>query len=269
MKVLILAGGFGTRLAEETDIRPKPMAEIGGRPILWHIMKTYSYYGFNEFVILLGYKGHYIKDYFANYYLQQCDVTFDLANNAMEVHDNFVDPWKVTLLDTGLHTMTAGRIKRAAKYIGNEPFMLTYGDGVANVNIHDLLSFHESHKGALTMTSVKVSGRFGSVYASEDHKVANFKEKPKGDENWINGGFFVCNPEVLDYIPEGVDGDKLMFEHNPLENMTADGQVYTYRHTGFWQCMDTLADKNKLNKLWNEGQAEWFLQDRPVYNQST
>lgn len=264
MKVLILAGGFGTRLAEETGLRPKPMVEIGGRPILWHIMKTYSYYGFNDFVILLGYKGYYIKDYFAKYYLHQCDVTFDLANNAMEVHDSFAEPWKVTLLDTGLHTMTAGRLKRAAKFLGNEPFMFTYGDGVSNVDIHKLVEYHKAHEGLLTMTSVKIHGRFGSVYTNESGKVENFKEKPSGDENWINGGFFVCEPGVLDYIPEGADGDKLMFEHAPLENLTGDHQVYTYKHRGFWQCMDTLADKNKLNKMWNEGNAEWYLQGKSV-----
>lgn len=258
MKVLILAGGFGTRLAEETSVRPKPMAEIGGKPILWHIMKTYSHYGYNEFVILLGYKGYYIKEYFANYFLHNSNVTIDLATNQMEVHSNFSEPWKVTLLDTGLHTMTGGRVKRAKEIIGEDTFMLTYGDGVANINIHQLVEFHQSHKKALTMTSVQPAGRFGAIQVSEEFQVESFIEKPTGDGKWINGGFFVCEPKVFDYITEG---DSTVFEKKPLETLAKDGELYTYRHDGFWHCMDTLGDKNKLNKMWDEGKALWRIDE--------
>lgn len=253
MKVLILAGGFGTRLSEETGVRPKPMVEIGGMPILWHIMKIYSQHGFNDFVILLGYKGYYIKEYFANYYLHSSDVTLDLANNKMEVHNNYSEPWKVTLLDTGLHTMTGGRIKRAKDHIGNEPFMLTYGDGVADVNITELVNYHNDKKGLITMTSVQPEGRFGALITDEQDKIVSFKEKPKGDDAWINGGFFVCQPEVLDYI----DDDTTIFERTPLEQLANGGHLYTYRHTGFWKCMDTLRDKQKLNDLWDSNEAQW------------
>ena len=200
MKVVLLAGGFGTRLSEETDIRPKPMVEIGGKPILWHIMKIYSHYGFNEFVVLLGYKGYYIKEYFANYFLHQSDITIDLQNNKMEVLNSSSEPWRVTLLDTGLNTMTGGRIKKAQKFIGNEPFMLTYGDGVADINIKELIDFHKSHKRVLTMTSTQPAGRFGALDIDENNRVNVFKEKPKGDGSWINAGFFVCEPKVFDYI---------------------------------------------------------------------
>ena len=255
MKVLLLAGGFGTRLSEETDIRPKPMAEIGGKPILWHIMKTYSHYGFNEFVILLGYKGYYIKEYFANYFLHQSDVTIELGTNKMEVHNNSSEPWKVTLLDTGLNTMTGGRIKRAKKFIGNEPFLLTYGDGVSDVNIQSLIAFHRNHGKAITMTTVQPEGRFGALQTDENNRVHSFMEKPKGDGSWINGGFFVCEPQVLNYLQD----DTTVFEQGPLERLAREGELYAFRHTGFWKCMDTLRDKTKLNELWDEGEANWKI----------
>lgn len=255
MKVLILAGGFGSRLSEETDIRPKPMAEIGGKPILWHIMKHYSFYGFNEFVILLGYKGYYIKEYFANYFLHQSDVTIDLSNNHMQVHNNTSEPWKVTLLDTGLNTMTGGRVKRAKDFINNETFMLTYGDGVSDVNLNQLLEFHKNHGKAITMTSVQPEGRFGALETDANNKILSFMEKPKGDGSWINGGFFVCEPKVLNYI----ENDDTIFERSPLENLAKDGELYTYRHHGFWKCMDTLRDKTQLNEMWNTNQAKWKI----------
>lgn len=255
MKVLILAGGFGTRLSEETDIRPKPMTEIGGKPILWHIMKIYSHYGFNEFVVLLGYKGYYIKEYFANYFLHQSDVTIDLKENQVEVHSNFSEPWKVTLLDTGLDTMTGGRIRRAKDYIGDEDFMLTYGDGVANIDLNQLLQFHQHHGKLMTMTSVLPEGRFGAIETSADNRILDFREKPKGDGNWINGGFFVCSPKVLDYI----ETDDTVFEQKPLENLAKEGELYTYRHEGFWKCMDTLRDKTQLNEMWSSMNAQWKI----------
>lgn len=255
MKVLILAGGFGSRLSEETDVRPKPMAEIGGKPILWHIMKHYSYYGFNEFVILLGYKGYYIKEYFANYFLHQSDVTIDLSNNQMQVHNNTSEPWKVTLLDTGLNTMTGGRVKRAKDFINNETFMLTYGDGVADVNLHHLLEFHKKHGKAITMTSVQPEGRFGALETDANNRIISFMEKPKGDGSWINGGFFVCEPKVIDYIA----ADETIFEREPLENLAKEGELYSFRHQGFWKCMDTLRDKTQLNEMWNSNQAKWKI----------
>ena len=255
MKVLLLAGGFGTRLSEETDIRPKPMAEIGGKPILWHIMKNYSYFGYNEFIILLGYKGYYIKEYFANYFLHQSDITIDLRNNSMEVHNNTSEPWKVTLLETGLHTMTGGRLKRARDFIAGETFLLTYGDGVSDVNLSDLMAFHKKHGRAITMTSVQPEGRFGALHTDEYGKVLSFMEKPKGDGSWINGGFFICEPKVLDYIED----DTTVFEQKPLEQLALDGELYTYRHTGFWKCMDTLRDKIKLNELWDQQNAKWKI----------
>lgn len=257
MKVLILAGGFGTRLSEETDIRPKPMAEIGGKPILWHIMKIYSAYGYNDFVVLLGYKGYYIKEYFANYFLHQSDVTIDISSNKMEVHSNQSEPWKVTLLETGLNTMTGGRILRAKKYIGEEPFLLTYGDGVADVNIDALVEFHKQHGKAITMTSVQPEGRFGALLTDEEKRVTSFMEKPKGDGSWINGGFFVCEPKVLDHIKD----DTTVFEQQPLEQLANAGELYTYRHDGFWKCMDTLRDKNQLNDMWGSGNAKWKTWD--------
>ena len=254
MKVLLLAGGFGTRLSEETDIKPKPMLDIGGKPILWHIMKTYSHYGFNDFVILLGYKGYYIKEYFANYFLHQSDVTIDMSDGSMEIHNNSSEPWKVTLLDTGLDSMTGGRIKRAQDFIGDKPFMLTYGDGVSDINIKELVRFHKAHGKAMTMTSAQPDGRFGALNIDDNNKVKEFKEKPKGDGSWINAGYFICEPKVFDYI---VDGDSSVFEQEPLMNLAKDGEVHTYKHHDFWMPMDTLRDKHKLNELWNSDKAPW------------
>ena len=253
MKVVILAGGFGTRLSEETDLKPKPMVEIGGNPILWHIMKSYSSYGFNDFIILLGYKGYTIKDFFSNYFLHQSDVTFDLANNKMKVHQNQSEPWKVTLLDTGLNTMTGGRIKQAKKYIGNEDFLLTYGDGLSNVNINSLVDFHKKHMKSITMTAVQPDGRYGALDIKSDNLISSFDEKPKGDGSWINGGFFVCKPNVFDYI----DGNETMFEQKPLSNLATDNQLMAFKHEGFWQSMDTLRDKKLLCSMWDTGNAPW------------
>ncbi|ELZ1258752.1 glucose-1-phosphate cytidylyltransferase [Vibrio fluvialis] len=253
MKVLLLAGGFGTRLSEETDVRPKPMVEIGGKPILWHIMKMYSQHGYNEFVILLGYKGYYIKEYFANYFLHQSDVTIDLSTNEMKINKNASEPWTVTLIDTGLHTMTGGRVKRAQEIVGNEPFMLTYGDGVSDINISELVEFHKSHGKSITMTSVQPDGRFGALEL-DGPNVTNFLEKPKGDGAWINGGFFVCEPKVFDYIQ---DGDKTIFEQSPLQNLALDGELMAYKHHGFWKCMDSLNDKKQLNEMLENGKALW------------
>lgn len=253
MKVLLLAGGFGTRLSEETDVRPKPMVEIGGKPILWHIMKMYSQHGYNEFVILLGYKGYYIKEYFANYFLHQSDVTINLSTNEMKIHKNTSEPWTVTLLDTGLHTMTGGRVKRAQEIVGNEPFMLTYGDGVSDVNITELVEFHKSHDKSITMTSVQPDGRFGALEL-DGTNVTNFLEKPKGDGAWINGGFFVCEPKVFDYIQ---DGDRTVFEQSPLQNLALDGELTAYKHHGFWKCMDSLNDKKQLNEMLENDKALW------------
>lgn len=252
MKVLILAGGFGTRLSEETGLRPKPMVEIGGKPILWHIMKMYSHYGYNDFVILLGYKGYYIKEYFANYFLHQSDVTIDLATNEMQIHKNSSEPWKVTLLDTGLHTMTGGRIKRAKEIIGDESFMLTYGDGVSDVDISELVSTHKSYGKAITMTSVQPEGRFGALQM-DGNQVTSFMEKPKGDGAWINGGFFVCESNVIDYITD----DTTVFEQEPLQKLAQDGQLMTFKHNGFWKCMDSLNDKQKLNAMLESDNAKW------------
>lgn len=253
MKVLLLAGGFGTRLSEETDIRPKPMVEIGGKPILWHIMKMYSQHGFNDFVVLLGYRGYYIKEYFVNYFLHQSDVTIDLSNNEMHVHKNSSEPWKVTLLDTGLHSMTGGRVKRAQDIVGDEPFMLTYGDGVSDVDIAKLVDFHKSHGKAITMTSVQPDGRFGAIEIQGD-LITNFLEKPRGDGAWINGGFFVCEPRVFDYIQ---DGDSTVFEQAPLQNLAKHGELCSFKHNGFWKCMDSLKDKQDLNELYENNQAKW------------
>lgn len=254
MKVLILAGGYGTRLSEETDLRPKPMVEIGGKPILWHIMKLYSHYGFNDFIILLGYKGYYIKEYFANYYLHQSDVTFDMSTGHMEVHNNTSEPWKVTLIDTGLNSMTGGRIKRASKYINNERFMLTYGDGVSDINIKDLLDFHIKNNSKLTMTAIQPAGRFGALNLNGD-KITDFIEKPAGDGNWINAGFMVCEPEILDYI----ENDFTVFEKEPLKKLASQNLTNAFKHYGFWQCMDTLRDKFLLNQMWEENKAPWKL----------
>ena len=256
MKVLILAGGMGTRLAEETSVVPKPMVEIGGHPILWHIMKIYSHYGFNEFIILLGYKGYVIKEYFANYFLHQSDVTFDLGNNSITIHEQHCEPWKVTLIDTGLTTQTGGRILRARKYIGNEPFMLTYGDGVSDIDIQKLIAFHKNHGKLATLTSVQPEGRYGTITSGTDGQISDFVEKPKGDGAWINAGFFVLQPEVFDYIQEG---DATIFERGPLETLARDGELYAYRHEGFWKCMDTLRDKLQLQAMWDEGNTPWKI----------
>ncbi len=256
MKVLILAGGFGTRLSEETHLIPKPMVEIGGRPILWHVMKIYSSFGFNDFVILLGYKGYVIKEYFANYFLHQNDVTIDIAQNSIESHSQHdAEPWKVTLINTGLNTMTGGRLKRAKPYLNNEPFMFTYGDGVSDVNVKELLSFHENHGKLVTMTAVQPEGRFGAMRFADNQVVESFEEKPEGEGGWINGGFFVCQPEALDYI----EGDHIMFEREPMRQLVSNGQLTAYKHHRFWQCMDTLRDKRTLENMWSEGDPQWKI----------
>ena len=256
MKVLILAGGFGTRLSEETQNIPKPMVPIGNKPILWHIMKIYSSYGFNEFVILLGYKGYVIKEYFANYFLHQSDVAIDLKENNIEILNNTAEPWKVTMIDTGLHTMTGGRIKRVEELIGEESFMLTYGDGVSDVDIKSLLETHKNNGKAITMTAVQPEGRFGSLKFIGGQQISSFQEKPKGDGTWINGGFFVCESKVFDYIKEG---DKTIFERQPLEDLAKDGELFAYKHSGFWKPMDTLRDNKVLNSLWDKNEAKWKL----------
>ena len=256
LKVVLLAGGFGTRISEESNLKPKPMIEIGGKPILWHIMKQYSHYGYNDFVILLGYKSYMIKEYFANYFLHQSDVTIDMKNNNMEIHNNSSEPWKVTLVDTGLNTMTGGRIKQAQKYIGDKPFMLTYGDGVSDINIKELVEFHEKNDAELTMTSVQPEGRFGALEIEADANVSSFIEKPKGDGHWINAGFFVCNASVFDYITEG---DSTIFEQAPLVNLAKDGKINAFKHTGFWKPMDTLRDKIALNDMFDANKAPWVV----------
>ena len=256
MKVVILAGGFGTRLAEETHSIPKPMVEIGGKPILWHIMKIYSTYGFNDFVICLGYKGYVIKEYFANYFLHNSDVTIDIKNNSMEIHNNYSEPWKVTLVDTGLDTMTGGRIKRVAKYLDDETFMLTYGDGVGDINIKELVEFHKNHGKLATVTATQPEGRFGALKL-ENNKVANFAEKMDNRNSWINGGFFVLEPEVINYIKD----DTTIWEREPLEKLSKDGELMAYFHNGFWKPMDKLKDKMELEEMWGSGDAPWRIWD--------
>lgn len=254
MKVVLLAGGLGTRISEESHLKPKPMIEISGQPILWHIMKCYSHYGFNEFIICAGYKQHVIKEFFADYYLHCSDITFDFADkNHVTIHSNEAEPWKVTVVDTGLNTMTGGRIKRVKDFIGNETFMMTYGDGVCDLDLQKLLRFHKAHGKLTTMTAVQPGGRFGTLEIEEDSSISRFAEKKKEDGGWINGGFMVLEPQVIDYI----DGDATTFEREPLERLSAEGQLCAYQYKGFWQCMDTLRDKQLLEGFLEKGQAPW------------
>jgi glucose-1-phosphate cytidylyltransferase len=255
MKVVLLAGGLGTRLSEETVLKPKPMVEVGGMPMLWHIMKIYSAHGFNDFVVCLGYKGYVIKEYFANYFLHKSDVTIDLKDNSIKVHDSQAEPWTITLVDTGNDSMTGGRIKRIKPHVGNETFMLTYGDGVSNVNLTELLAFHKQNGKYCTVTSVQPSGRFGAINLGTDNIVHSFTEKPKGDGSWINGGFFVCEPNVFDYI----DGDSTLWEREPMERIASDRQMSAFKHEGFWKPMDTLRDKQELENDWAAGKAQWKI----------
>ena len=257
MKTDILAGGFGTRISEESHLKPKPMIGIGDKPILWHIMKEYSQRGFQDFIICLGYKGYVIKEFFADYYLHTSDVTFDLCNNEMTVHNNHSEPWKVTLVETGLKTMTGGRIKRIKDYIGNEPFMLTYGDGVSDIDMNDLIRFHQSHGKIATVTSVNVGQRFGVLDISENNQIMSFREKDQMDGSYINAGYMVLNPEVFDYI----EGDETSFEKEPLEKLAKEGQLMAYKYHGFWKCMDTQRDKMQLEALWESGNAPWKVWD--------
>ena len=257
MKVVILAGGFGTRITEESHLKPKPMIEIGEQPILWHIMKYYSRFGFNDFVICLGYKQYVVKEYFADYFLHTSDITFDLANNKMEVHNNYAEPWKVTLVDTGLHTMTGGRIKRIQNHIKDEPFMLTYGDGLSNVDLKKLLEFHQSHGKIGTLTTVNIGQAKGVLTIDESNTIRSFREKNENDGAIINGGFMVMNPEIFDYI----EGDSTVFEKEPLQKLAQDGQLMSFYHDGFWQCMDTQREKMKLEKLWETKKAPWKVWD--------
>ena len=252
MKVVILAGGLGTRISEETNSKPKPLIEIGGMPILWHIMKNYSGYGYNDFIICCGYKGYLIKEYFANYFLHMSDITFDIKNNSMEVHRKFAEPWKVTLVDTGLKTMTGGRLKRIKEYVKNETFCFTYGDGLGNINISELVEFHKKSKTLATLTAVKPPGRFGSLKLENDH-VKEFNEKPDGDGKWVNGGFFVLEPEIFDYIKD----DSTIWEREPLDTISKKEQLSAFKHTGFWHPLDSLRDKNQLEEIWDSGNAPW------------
>ncbi len=254
MKVVILAGGYGTRISEESHLRPKPMIEIGGKPILWHIMKEYSNYGFNEFIICCGYKQNIIKQWFADYYLYNSDVTFDFTNNnEMTVHNNVSEPWKVTLVDTGLDTMTGGRIKRIQKYVGNETFMMTYGDGVSDINISELVEFHKSHGKLLTLTAASLQQRFGVLDIADDNTILSFREKSTDDGSKINASYMVIETEVFDLI----DGDETVFENDPMDKLTEMGQLVAYKFDGYWQCMDTKREKDKLEALWESGQAPW------------
>lgn len=252
MKAVILAGGLGTRLSEETTLKPKPMVEIGGKPILWHIMKIYAAHGINEFIVCLGYKGYIIKEYFANYFLHMSDVTFDLSINQMNVHHNNAEPWRVTLVDTGEDTQTGGRLKRVREYLDDDPFCFTYGDGVGDINITESISFHRKQGGMATLTATQPPGRFGALILSES-KVNSFTEKTKGDGSWINGGYFVLSPKIIDYI----DGDKTIWEREPVERLTREGQMHAFKHQGFWQPMDTMRDKEYLEGLWASGKAPW------------
>lgn len=252
MKAVILAGGLGTRISEESHLKPKPMIEIGGKPMLWHIMKTYSHYGINDFVICCGYKGYVIKEYFANYFLHMSDVTFDMSSNSMEVHERYVEPWRVTLVNTGEETLTGGRLKRVREHLGNEPFCFTYGDGVSNINIRALIEFHDAHGKEATVTAIQPPGRYGALNM-DGNLVTSFQEKPAGDGAWINGGYFVLNPSVIDRI----DGDLTSWESEPLIGLARENQLMSYRHAGFWQAMDTLRDKNYLEELWTKGNPPW------------
>lgn len=257
MKVVILAGGLGTRISEESHLKPKPMIEIGGNPILWHIMKYYSYFGYNDFVICCGYKGYVIKEYFADYYLHRSDVTFDFSDeNKMIIHNNVAEPWRVTIIDTGLNTQTGARIKRVQKYIGNERFMLTYGDGVSNVDIKKLVTYHEKNKKYATMTAIQPGGRFGVLDINENNIIDRFTEKAKEDGGWINGGFMVLEPEIFNYLNDDPD---LVFERAPLESVAKDGQLIAYKHNGFWQCMDTMRDRIILNDMIDNHRAPWMV----------
>jgi glucose-1-phosphate cytidylyltransferase len=253
MKAVILAGGLGSRLSEETVVRPKPMVEIGGKPILWHIMKTYSHHGVNDFIVCLGYKGYVIKEYFANYFLHNSDVTFDLASNAMEVHQTQSEPWRVTLVDTGAKTMTGGRVKRIEHYVRGETFLMTYGDGVGDVDVRATIAFHREHGRAATLTATQPPGRFGALAVGPDARVQAFTEKPAGDGGWINGGYFVLEPSVFSRI----EGDETLWEHGPMEALAATGELVAYKHRGFWLPMDTLRDKTLLEELWASGKAPW------------
>lgn len=257
MKAVILAGGFGSRLSEATAVIPKPMVEIGNKPIIWHIMKIYSHYGIKDFVVCCGYKQYAIKEYFANYYLHNADMTVNLSDNSVQVHSSHSEDWRVTMVDTGLNTMTGGRVKRIQPYIGDEPFLLTYGDGVADIDIARTIREHRESGAALSMSVYKPEGKFGAVDIDGNGFVRSFREKPGGDGNWINIGFFVCQPEVFSYIPDG--DDTVAFEKAPLENLARDGRMHAYRHTGFWKPMDMLRDNKELNKLWNEGRAPWKI----------
>lgn len=255
MKVVILAGGLGTRISEESHLKPKPMIEIGGRPILWHIMKYYSEFGFHDFVICLGYKQYVVKEFFADYFLHTSDVTFDLANNKMEVHNNYAEPWKVTLVDTGLHTMTGGRVKRIQPYIGDEPFMLTYGDGVCNVDLEALVKFHKSHGRIATITTVNIGQQKGVLDIGPDNVIRSFREKSDSDGAVINGGFMVMNPQVFDYLKD----DQTVFEQEPMQRLASEGELMSFYHDGFWQCMDTQREMKKLEELWQSKQAPWKI----------
>ncbi len=256
MKVVILAGGLGTRLSEETDSKPKPMVEIGGKPILWHIMKIYSSFGFNEFIICCGYKGYVIKEYFTNYFLHQSDLTIEMKTNKIEIHNSFTEPWKITMVDTGLSTMTGGRLKKIQKYVDGETFMMTYGDGISNVNINELVDFHKKHGKLATLTAVQPTGRFGALKIDKEQSVSSFQEKPKGDGSWINGGFFVLEPQIFDYIK---DGDHTIWEQAPLSNLANDMQIKAHYHYDFWRPVDTLKDKLDLNEIWNNENCPWKL----------
>ncbi len=255
MKIVILAGGRGTRLSEETEIMPKPMVSIGGKPIIWHIMKMYASYGFCEFIICLGYKGYMLKEYFSHYFLHNSDVTIDLAKNTTKIHATNSEPWQVSLIDTGLDTLTGGRLKRIEKYVGNKTFMMTYGDGLSDVDLHALASFHKAKKAVATVTAAQPLGRFGSLDISLNGKVRSFMEKPKGDHSWVNAGFFVLEPEIFEYI----SGSDVLWEKEPMEGLARDGKLIAYKHPGFWRPMDTLRDKNELERLWQGKNPPWKI----------